>query len=428
MGGEAEGQNGSGGGEGQRGRVYAALFPLVALVHSLAAQQPARSPVSPFPHPGSSLTISLVTMGVGLRVWERFGHNAILVEDREQGTRVAYNYGLFDFRQENFVLRFVQGRMWYWMQGLDADAMLRSYIHADRSVWIQELDLTPSQRAELRDFLIWNERPENRYYRYDYYRDNCSTRVRDALDRVLGGRLRALTDTVPTGTTYRSHTLRLTATDLPLYTALDIALGEPVDREITAWEEMFLPLSVREWVRRVTLTDSTGRERPLVRAERTLFVSSVPDPPTKPPARIPGFLAAGVVAGSALAALARRAPGAFRWAGGAWGLLAGGAGLVLTCLWAFTDHAAAYRNENLFQASLFLLPLGIALPAARASARAGRVAGTLGPLAAAASMLGVLLQVLPGLDQQNGEVLALLVPINLGLAWGVRRLRVTTYG
>jgi hypothetical protein len=416
-----------GGAEGRRGRGGVSGILAVVLAQVLSAQQPASPPLRPSaPLPGASLTISLVTMGVGVRVWERFGHNAILVEDSERGTRIAYNYGLFDFRQENFILRFVQGRMWYWMQGLDADAMLQSYIRENRSVWIQELDLPPGQRAELRDFLVRNERPENRYYQYDYYRDNCSTRVRDALDRVLGGRFRALTDTVPTGTTYRSHTLRLTAADLPLYTALDIALGEPVDREITAWEEMFLPLSVREWVQRVTVTDSTGRERPLVRAERTLFVSSVPDPPTRPPARITAFLAAGVLGGTMLAALARRAPSAFRWMGGAWGLLAGGAGLVLTCLWAFTDHVVAYRNENLFQASLLLLPLSIVLPAARASARARRLALTLGTLAAAMSILGVLLQALPGLDQQNGEVLALLAPINMGLGWGVRRLEATS--
>jgi hypothetical protein len=84
----------------------------------------------------------------------------------------------------------------------------------------------------------------------------------------------------------------------------------------------------------------------------------------------------------------------------------------------------AYRNENLFQASLFLLPLGIVLPAARTSARAHRLGLTLGTLAAAASILGVVLQVLPGLDQQNGEVLALLAPINIGLGWGVKRLEV----
>ncbi len=367
--------------------------------------------------------MSLVTMGVGVRVWERFGHNAIVVEDRQRGIRTAYNYGLFDFRQEDFLLRFIQGRMWYWMQGLEADAMLRSYVRDNRSVWIQELDLPPDARLALRDFLIWNERPENRYYRYDYYRDNCSTRVRDALDRALGGRLRARTDTVPTGTTYRFHTARLTADDVPLYTGLAVALGESVDHPITAWEEMFLPLSVREWARRVTIVDSAGRERPLVRAERTLFTSSVPEPRERQPVRIPGYLAAGVLLGGLLLGLAGRAPKAFGWVGTIWAFAAGAAGLVLTFLWAFTDHTAAYRNENLLQTSLFLVPLMIVLPAAAAGRPwARRPACVLGALVAISSLAGVLLQALPGFDQQNGEVLGLAVPANVGLAWGISRL------
>jgi hypothetical protein len=398
---------------------------LVALAWSVptVAQTSAHPLIRSSAHPGDALTISLVTMGVGVRVWERFGHNAILVEDRARGTRTAYNYGLFDFRQEDFVLRFIQGRMWYWMQGLDADAMLRSYIRDNRSVWIQELDLSPDQRAALRDFLLWNARPENRYYRYDYYRDNCSTRVRDALDRVLGGRLRARTDTVATGTTYRFHTKRLTASDLPLYTGLDVALGEPVDHPISAWEEMFLPLAVREWAGRMTMPDSAGGERPLVRAERTLFTSSVPDPGDRPPARLPGYLAVGVLLGGALMSLAGTARRAFAWLGGGWALLGGTAGAVLAFLWAFTDHLVAHRNENLFQASLFLLPLTVVLPAAAAGRPwARRPALMLATLVAVSSVAGFMLQALPGFNQENGEVLALAVPANLGLAWGVRRV------
>ena len=411
------------GAAGRRGTAVAAAIAGSLLAHAMVAQQPA----SPLQRPsaptaaGASLTISLVTMGVGARVWERFGHNAILVEDHERGSRTAYNYGLFDLRQKNFILRFVQGRMLYWMQGLDADAMLRSYMRDNRSVWVQELDLAPDERLALRDFLIWNERPENRYYRYDYYRDNCSTRVRDALDRVLHGRLRARTDTVPTGTTYRSHTLRLTAGDIPLYTALDVALGQPVDRPISAWEEMFLPLSVQEWARRVTVVDSTGGERPLVRSERTLFTATMPEPRKRPPAWIPQYLVVGILAGAVLLGTAYVTPRAFAWLGGAWGLVGGVAGVILTCLWAFTDHAVAYRNENLFQASLFLLPAGLALPIAAANRRARRIAVTFGILAAASSVVGLLLQLMPGFDQQNGEVLALLVPMNLGLGWGVKR-------
>jgi hypothetical protein len=401
----------------------AGILMLAGVAHEGATAQ---APAAPAP-PGAELTVSLLTMGVGVRVWERFGHNAILIEDRARGTRTAYNYGLFDFRQENFILRFVQGRMWYWMQGLDADAMIRSYVRDNRSVWIQELDLAPRQRAALRDFLVWNEQPENRHYRYDYYRDNCSTRVRDALDRALYGRLRARTDTVATGTTYRSHTKRLTAPDLPLYTALDVALGQPVDRAITAWEEMFLPMSVQEWARRTTVVDSSGRERPLVRAERTLFVSSVAEPAGRPPARLAGYLAAGLLLGGALAWLAVKARRAFVWLGGSWAVAAGTAGAIITFLWAFTDHLVARRNENLFQANLFLLPLLVMLPAVVAGRGwARRPALVLGVLVALSSVAGLVLQALPGLDQQNGEVLALAVPANLGLAWGVRRLAAST--
>src|SRR6185369_8045626 len=77
--------------------------------------------------PGSELTISLMTMGIGERVWERFGHNAILVEDRARGTAQAYNYGMFDFRQKNFLLNFIKGRMWYWMQGFGLAPTLDIY-------------------------------------------------------------------------------------------------------------------------------------------------------------------------------------------------------------------------------------------------------------------------------------------------------------
>src|SRR5205823_7278461 len=128
--------------------------------------------------------------------------------------------------------------MLYWMGGFDLQSTIDQYREANRPVWAQELNLTPAQRSSLAQFIEWNERPENRFYHYDYYRDNCSTRVRDALDRVLGGAIKSQTSTLPTGATYRFHTQRLTANDPLIFTGLLVALGHYVDRPISAWEEM----------------------------------------------------------------------------------------------------------------------------------------------------------------------------------------------
>lgn len=381
------------------------------------------------PVPGSELTIYVMTMGPGSLVWERFGHNAIWVHDALDGTDRAYNYGLFDFAQENFILRFVQGRMLYWMEGLDAYLTAGHYRQDDRSVWVQELNLTPADRVRLRDFLEWNEREENRYYRYDYYRDNCSTRVRDAIDHVLEGRLRAATAATPSGSTYRSHTRRLTTNDVPIYTGLLIGLGSPVDREISLWEEMFLPLKLREHLRLATTLDESGREVPLVAAEMTLYESTRPPVREAPPLWWPWYLLVGALLAGAIVALARVSP---RSRGGRYGfaalvglvsLVAGVGGLVLAGLWLFTDHAAAYFNENLLHLNpLSLIVLVTVPPLAYGARRGARVALASAGAVAALSLLGLLLKPLPWLEQVNGEVIALLLPLHLAVFWATHRL------
>jgi hypothetical protein len=318
--------------------------------------------------------------------------------------------------------------MWYWMQGFPARSYVELYRRANRSVWIQELEMPPQARRKLQEFLEWNERPENRFYHYDYYRDNCSTRVRDALDWALGGPIRQATLALATGKTYRFHTRRLTSNDPLIYTGLLLALGQPVDRPISAWEEMFLPLALREHLRRISVPGSDGRPTPLVRSEQTLFESTATPPPDRPPFWLPVYLGLGLVLGGAtlgLSTLARRSRLAslgFMMVSGGWALLVGILGLILVGLWALTDHTAAYRNESVLQASLLALALLPLRPGAARQGPGSRRALLLAGLVAGLSMAGLLLKLSPAFYQVNGEIIALALPIHLGVAAGIARL------
>ncbi|HEX2081644.1 MAG TPA: DUF4105 domain-containing protein [Longimicrobium sp.] len=407
-------------------------LPLAAALALAAAPAPAQGPPT---LPDTGLSVVLLTMGQGDMVWEKFGHNALWVHDPAAGTDRVYNYGVFDFNSPGYWNRFVKGNWLYELGVFTIDQTVYQYQYFNRAVDAQLLNLAPAQKRQLQAFLETNALPQNRQYRYDYYRDNCSTRVRDALDRALGGTLRAATADSLTGTTYRWHSERLIAGDPASYVGLAGGLGPRADRRITAWEEMFLPFKVQEQVRRIRVADAAGRQVPLVAREWTIIPAvGRPAPLATPPRWTPWFLVAGVLIGAALVLLARAAPrGAlarfgFSAIGALWLLFAGTAGLILVGLWAFTDHQIAYRNENLLQLSPLALPLVLLAPCVAYGARwAARPAWVLTAAVAVLSLLGFVIQLLPGLDQRNAQIIALALPINLALAWAVRGLAERTH-
>ena len=406
---------------------YSILIVVLTLVASFpnvaVAQQDRQEPAA---RNSSGITVYLVTVGPGEQVWERFGHNAIWISDDSNSFNRAYNYGLFSFAQEGFVSKFLQGRMEYWMRGFETDPHLQSYVSENRSVWIQELKLSGQQAAELRDFLTWNERPENRFYRYHYYHDNCSTRIRDAIDRAIGGAIRDRTEREFPGKTLRFHSLRLVSKDLFAYVGLSLGLGQPVDEPISAWDEMFLPLKLREHLRDVVVLDESGIEHPLVTSERTLYESTEFVERETPPQWTPWFLGLGVLLAFTALLLAHKATegrlarGAFAGCAVLWYTLIGVAGLGLAGLWMFTDHDTSYRNENLFWFDPVAILLVVLAPLlifrVRWADRAGRLVAV---FVAGVSLLGFVLQVVPGMDQVNGPLIALALPPNLAFAAGL---------
>jgi len=383
----------------------------------------------PLPSPGVP-TAYLVTVGPGRAVWERFGHNLIWIHDPDEGGDPGYNYGLFSFEQENFFLNFVRGRMRYWMQGWDVRAQIEAYASQGRAIWIQELALEPERVGELQAFLEWNERPENRFYRYDYFWDNCSTRVRDALDRVLEGRLRAELEEVPTGETFRDHTLRATEPIFWAWGWLHFAMGPMTDRDLSAWEAAFIPMELQAHLRDFSIGGADGASLPLVRDEWTQVEGRHPAKADTTLRRLGSFGAVGIAVAlliGLLGARARKGEGRARITFGLlalpWLLFWGALGTLITLMWAFTDHVVATGNLNLLHANA--LHLAVALLPGGLTGRPGRVArfgrrlALVAGLVSGAALVAQLL--LPGLVQVNGEFLALLVPANLALAREARR-------
>ena len=374
-------------------------------------------------HPGQSLQVFLLTTEQGDLVWERFGHNALWVRDRETGEGEAYNWGLFSFFQEGFWLRLARGTMLYSMGPDDPMAMIEEARYFDRRVWLQELALTPAQKLELLAFVQLNALPQNRDYRYDYYRDNCSTRVRDALDRVLAGGLKEISGSVVTPYSFRWHTRRLLGDRPPAYLGIQFVLGLEAERPITGWEEMFLPLRLMDWVREVEVPDGQGGTRPLVLWEEEVLPSGRPPVPVAPPFALPWFLLAGVLWGGGILLLARGGARGAGWVrrsllavlAGGWTLVAAFSGTVLLAAWIFTDHFFWSRNMNLLQVNPFFLPIPVAFLLFLWRGSFPRWGRDMAAALAVVALVGSCMQLLPGLRQHNGEILAVTLPINLSL-------------
>jgi hypothetical protein len=372
-----------------------------------------------------------MTMGSGNQIWERFGHNAIRIVDPTRGIDSVYNWGTFDFRQPHFLRRFMTGNTLYWMQGDDIGQTLETYRYLNRSVWVQELDLTPAQRLAVRDFITWNAKPENRYYRYDYYLDNCSTRVRDVIDRIVGGQLKDAMVPRLTTTTYRFHTQRALQFDRAVALGTNIGLGETADRPISEWEESFLPAQLREHIRGVQVRGPDGAMRPLVKGEQQLFAANRAPEPTAPPSEMIRNLGIGLGVAALLALLALASRGgnraslrAFVTLATIWTALNGILGVILVVGWTATRHVFMVRNENLLQFDPLSILLAVVLPFALLRARAVRDARTLSKVIAGFAILGLVMKVVPIFNQVNGEVIALTLPAHVVVLWAVLALTV----
>lgn len=400
---------------------WIAQWALLVVLAVCSALLPARAGVANAP--GANLEVALVTYGPGEVYWERFGHDAIEVRDTASGEALNFNYGLFDFNQKDFFLNFARGRMRYMMGADDTVREADDYRAQGRSITRQRLALSAEQAAALRDFLLWNVQPQNAVYPYDYYVDNCTTRVRDALDHALGGVLRAQLRTRGGGQTYREQTVRLMSAQPALMLALDLGLSAYADQPLNDWRESFLPAELELALRHVQVAGTDGLRQPLVASEQVLASNRLPLPPEHAPdLRLPLALA-GLVLALLLVLAARYWQPGYLFLGSLYLLAAGLVGVILLTLWFLTTHHAAWANANL----LLFNPLAwLLLPSlwrTRRGMRPSRFMDGVISLQLLAILGAALLHVLPTTVQQNQPWLLFALPVWIALSWTMRRRR-----
>lgn len=316
------------------------LLPLFALlcwlaVGSLQAQQTL----------SENARISLMTVAPGDMLYSTFGHSALRVYDPVLRIDRCYNYGTFNFDEPNFLLNFCRGRLRYYLDTEPYPSFEYGNLREQRPMQEQLLNLTAEQRQRLFDLLQENAREENKYYMYDFFYDNCATRIRDIVKEAFFHQIAFDSSALPIGTTMR-HLLRPYLRDMPwTQFGIDLGLGLPADRVALAEDYMFLPDYVHDLFAMAKLNDTT------------MLVASEQNIPFMPlPTRLayqPGFfgnplwvmcLVAVLGVASMFSRRAERVFDPLFW------FVLGLAGLVLFLLWAATDHTTTKMNWNILWA------------------------------------------------------------------------------
>lgn len=209
------------------------LYFLLLTVFTLSLQGFAQ-PLSP------SARISLLICAPGDEIYTYWGHAAIRINDPLYEKDIVFNYGLFDFTAPHFYWRFAKGETDYQLGIQRMSSFLQAYRDDQQKVTEYELLLTPAERETLYKALVDNYKPENRIYRYSHFVDNCATRLRDQLEKAVGGKIKYDI----------SGDKKMSFRDLiDLYVpdnswdglGIKLALGLPTDRITTFSEKMFLP-------------------------------------------------------------------------------------------------------------------------------------------------------------------------------------------
>jgi hypothetical protein len=296
---------------------------------------------------------SLITVSPGDELYSTFGHSALRFYDPETRIDKIYNYGTFDFNAPGFYMNFTRGKLDYMLSVSNFYSLVRSAQYENRSVIEQVLDLEHADIVSLYRFLENNYLPENRFYKYDFFFDNCSTRIRDALISVCGDRLQ-YNFNPGTDKSFRQLIDEFLQDKKYQDLGMDIGLGSPADKKATAFDYMFLPEYLFDSFNEATIVDSEGNKKPLVKITSTHFEAEVYEAnafEVTPALLMWGFLALVVI----FTLMSNRSPRLFTALDVILFGFTGFIGIILLLLWFATDHGVTAYNWDL----VWAMPLNI---------------------------------------------------------------------
>jgi hypothetical protein len=213
---------------------FASLICLLILLQS--------KPINAQTDSACALRISVLTCSPGDDLYSLFGHNALRIIDTVKRTDIIYNWGTFDFNDPDFYLKFMRGKLLYFLDPNRLPDFLQEYQYEGRSVMEQVLNLSCGEKMEIKKAIDINMIGENRFYKYDFLLDNCTTRIRDILQKNIKN-INEPVPLVPAGTTFRNmiHAYLDLGSQPWSKLGIDILLGSKIDRAVTNTEAMFLP-------------------------------------------------------------------------------------------------------------------------------------------------------------------------------------------
>lgn len=290
--------------------------------------------------------ISVLTIGPGTSLNDAFGHSGFRVKDPVKGIDLVFNYGVYDFETPNFYTKFAQGKLNY-LIGLNYyEDFYESYISQNRTIKAQVLNLSASEKQKLFDYLLNNLKPENKAYLYDFFYDNCATKIKDVTNIAVNN---AIIFNTPKD--YKDQTFRtLIQNNLNKNSwgsfGIDIALGAVIDRKARTIDHMFLPENIYKFFEVASIKNN----KPLVKESNLLYKKiEVPTPSnflTSP------LFVFGILGGFILFITYNdfKKQKQSVWLDVTLFSITGGIGVLILLLWFATDHKGTHQNYNLLWA------------------------------------------------------------------------------